>query len=161
MRGNTSGKKRLRVKKTFPFPRSILLVSAHHGCWSHIKEPVCFPGPLFSCIVGYWLHNLIKAVTKWTLQCIFSQPHGYWLLLFPPLPSSLYLWKVHYLQLLQNQSELAKISDGIYSIINAHGTNAVTHERLGNVLLSDPSTFRGVLFFYPFNRITLSIFWEA
>lgn len=26
--------------------------------------------------------------------------------------------KVHYLQLLQNQFEMAKISDGIYSIIN-------------------------------------------
>lgn len=53
MRGNTSGKKRLRGKKnTLPFPRSILLVSAHHSCWSHIKEPVYFSGHLFSCFVG-------------------------------------------------------------------------------------------------------------
>lgn len=63
-----------------------------------------------------------------------------WLLLLLLPPSPLCLWKVHYLQLLQNQSELAEISDGIYSIINAYCTNAVTHERLGNVLLSDPST---------------------
>lgn len=147
MRGTHLERKGSGGKNMFPSPRSILLVSAQYSCWSHIKEPACSSGPLLSGFVGYWLHHLIKAVTKWTLQCIFSQSHGYWLLLFPLLPPSLYLWKVHYLQLLQNQSDLAKIRDGIYSIINAHCTNAVTHERLGNVLLNDPFTFRGVLFF--------------
>lgn len=50
--------------KSLPFPRSVLLVSAHHSCWSQIKEAVGFSVHIFSGFVGYWLYNLIKAVTK-------------------------------------------------------------------------------------------------
>lgn len=38
---------------------------------------------IFSCFVGYWLHDLIKTVAKWTLQFVFLQPQVYWLLFFP------------------------------------------------------------------------------
>lgn len=75
---------------------------------------------VFSGFEGYWLHDLIKTEAKRTLQFVFLQPQVYWLV-FCFLFFSFFLGsvsKVHYLQLLQNQFEMAKISDGIYSTIN-------------------------------------------
>lgn len=49
--------------------------------------------------------------------------------------------KVHYLQLLQNQFEMAKISDGIYSTINCAAVQVLLHMKgSGNIIFSNPST---------------------
>lgn len=109
-----------RNNKSFLFPKKYSHRVCCCSCWSQIKEPVDVAGHMPSCFVGYWLHDLIKSSNWMSLTiCIFTamKSTGYPLLLFS-LPCS-WLWKVHYLQLLQNQSGLAKISDGIYSIINA------------------------------------------
>lgn len=107
-----------RNSKSFLSPKKYSHCVCCCSCWSQAKQPTDVAGYTFSCFVGYWLHHLIKAATKWSLCYAFSQPREYW----PPLlffsPPCFWVWKVHYLQLLQNQSGLVKISDGIYSIIN-------------------------------------------
>lgn len=50
--------------KLLPFPENCSPLPAGRNSWSQVKEPVDFSGYIFSCFVGYWLHDLIKAVPK-------------------------------------------------------------------------------------------------
>lgn len=107
----------------------------------------------FSGFVGYSLHDLIKTEAKWSLQFVFLQPQVYWLGVFFLGSVS----KVHYLQLLQNQFEMAKISDGIYSTINVLPYKCCYTWKGFGIFLAILLHSR-VFCFYQFNRITTGIF---
>lgn len=159
--GTSLGSKVQAKIQLVPLPKNRSPVSACRNSWSQVREPVDFSGNIFSCFVGFWLHDLIKAVAKWTLWFVFPQPQVDWLPFFLLLSSPLQLWKLHYLQLLQNQSELAKISDGIYSIINALLHKCSYTWKAWECSFEQSFYIAECTIFYQFNGIILSIFWEV